>query len=272
MTAAEKAEQAQLRIKELHDQQKMLTAVIPENDRELIRGIGMSKINLDSTQSHQKANSGQVELPPAELPDRITSTNPQPQTEDFNGAGPAPITPPQLRIGNESTKLVSLNESSDPTRELLYDQIEHQLRLKRRRRERGVDRVTVTVSEEVFSAVSYLSYCREMDKIEILTFLLDTHLPRDQAETIPNWLLKTNLETTKKDCHLSYIEDVELKRALAWLAVRYELYTVDIVESIVLRYLPKSPFPIRPKRKVKAVGPSRTQPQRSSRKSNSKTN
>jgi hypothetical protein len=270
MTADEKA---QLRIRELDNLRAMVSSVIPENDKDLIRGIGMSRINLDATQLNPKDNSAPPELTaqPPELSEPITATAFQPHTDDLNSAA-APIPPPaQLRIASEPTKLVSLNESSDPTRELLYDQIEHQLRLKRRRRERGVDRVTVTVSEDVFSAVSYLSYCREMDKIEILTFLLDTHLPRDQAETIPNWLLKNNLETTKKDCHLSYIEDVELKRALAWLAVRYELYTVDIVESIVLRYLPKSPFPIRPKRKVKAVGPARTQPQRGSRKSNTKT-
>ena len=39
--------------------------------------------------------------------------------------------------------------------------------------------------------------------------------------------------------------------------MRFELYKVDVIESIVQRYLPKAPFLIRPKRKLKAVDPSR---------------
>lgn len=118
--------------------------------------------------------------------------------------------------------------------------------------------MTVTVSDEVFSAVSYLAYARDMDKVEVLTFLLQLHLPAAEIESIPNWLIKSALETTKKECHLSFFEDLDLKRSLAWLELRFELYKVDVVESIVQRYLPKAPFLVRPKRKLKAVEPRRT--------------
>jgi len=132
------------------------------------------------------------------------------------------------------------------------------LRSKRRRREPGARRVTVTVSDDVFSAVSYLAYAREMDKVEVLSFLLQLHLPAAEIETIPNWLIKSDLETTKKECHLSFFEDLNLKHSLAWLELRFELYKVDVIESIVQRYLPKAPFLVRPKRKLKAVEPNRT--------------
>ena len=118
--------------------------------------------------------------------------------------------------------------------------------------------MTVTVSDEVFSAVSYLAYARDMDKVEVLTFLLQLHLPAAGIDTIPAWLMKSALETTKKECHLSFFEDLDVKGSLAWLELRFELYKVDVVESIVQRYLPTAPFLVRPKRKLKAVEPRRT--------------
>src|SRR5271165_5498946 len=152
----------------------------------------------------------------------------------------------------------NLGVASDPAREALFDEIERQLRLKRRRREPGARRVTVTVSDEVFSAVSYLAYARDMDKVEVLTFLLQLHLPAAEIDTIPAWLMKSALETTKKECHLSFFEDLDVKGSLAWLELRFELYKVDVVESIVQRYLPTAPFLVRPKRKLKAVEARRT--------------
>jgi len=117
----------------------------------------------------------------------------------------------------------------------------------------------VTVSDQVFSAVSYLAYAREMDKVEVLSFLLQLHLPPAEIETIPNWLIKSELETTKKECHLSFFEDLNLKHSLAWLELRFELYKVDVIESIVQRYLPKAPFLIRPETKAQGGG---TEPKR----------
>jgi len=243
MNAAEKAqEKAKIRQAELENMRRVVVAVIPENDQELI-GVGAGRqINLNPF------------APKPEAPGN-TPLESQP-------ASPAVIKPEGEPLAERpqrtrAAKLATLGVASDPAREALFDEIERGLRLKRRRREPGARRVTVTVSEEVFSAVSYLAYARDMDKVEVLTFLLQLHLPIAEIETIPNWLIKSELETTRKECHLSFFEDLDLKRSLSWLELRFELYKVDVVESIVQRYLPKAPFLVRPKRKLKAVDPSR---------------
>jgi hypothetical protein len=238
------AEKAKLRQEELEKMRQAVVAAIPENDMELIGAGSNRQINLNPFASRPATQ-------PLEAPPR-----PEPQPE------PTPTlieaeTPP-IEQTSKAAKLATLGVASDPAREVLFDEIERQLRSKRRRREPGARRVTVTVSDEVFSAVSYLAYAREMDKVEVLTFLLQVHLPAAEIETIPNWLIKSDLETTKKECHLSFFEDLNLKRSLAWLELRFELYKVDVIESIVQRYLPKAPFLIRPKRKLKAVETSRT--------------
>jgi len=243
MNTAEKAqEKAKLRQAELENMRRAVVAVIPENDQELI-GVGAGRqINLN---------------PFAPKPEAPENT---PLESQLEPASPEAIEGEPLAERPQRTraaKLATLGVASDPAREALFDEIERGLRLKRRRREPGARRVTVTVSEEVFSAVSYLAYARDMDKVEVLTFLLQLHLPVAEIETIPNWLIKSELETTRKECHLSFFEDLDLKRSLSWLELRFELYKVDVVESIVQRYLPKAPFLVRPKRKLKAVDPSR---------------
>jgi hypothetical protein len=249
------AEKAKLRQEELEKMRQAVVAAIPENDMELIGAGSNRQINLNPFAS--KPATQPLEAPP----------RPEPQPEPTQTLIEAE-TPPieQTASGSladrpqssKAAKLATLGVASDPAREVLFDEIERQLRSKRRRREPGARRVTVTVSDEVFSAVSYLAYAREMDKVEVLTFLLQVHLPAAEIETIPNWLIKSDLETTKKECHLSFFEDLNLKRSLAWLELRFELYKVDVIESIVQRYLPKAPFLIRPKRKLKAVETSRT--------------
>jgi hypothetical protein len=248
------AEKAKLRQEELEKMRLAVAAVIPENDRELIGVGGDRQISLNPFASKS----------PVELPESLRrEPEPAPSSKSIEVDPPAA----EQSTGETGTgrnqptraaKLANLGVASDPAREALFDEIERQLRSKRRRREPGARRVTVTVSEEVFSAVSYLAYAREMDKVEVLSFLLQLHLPAAEIETIPNWLIKSDLETTKKECHLSFFEDLNLKHSLAWLELRFELYKVDVIESIVQRYLPKAPFLVRPKRKLKAVEPNRT--------------
>ena len=244
------ADKAKLRQDELVKMRQAVVAVIPENDKELIGVGGNRQISLNpfATESPIEVSHSSEPSPAPEL-ESIGATLPvAEQTGEIVAAQPPPT---------KAAKLANLGVASDPAREALFDEIERQLRLKRRRREPGARRVTVTVSDEVFSAVSYLAYARDMDKVEVLTFLLQLHLPAAEIETIPNWLIKSDLETTKKECHLSFFEDLDLKGSLAWLELRFELYKVDVVESIVQRYLPKAPFLVRPKRKLKAVEPRR---------------
>jgi hypothetical protein len=246
MNAAEKAqEKAKLRQAELENMRRAVVAVIPENDQQLIGVGGGRQINLNPFAPKPEA--------PGNTP---LESQPEPASPESIEAEGEPLAEQPLRT--RAAKLATLGVASDPAREALFDEIERGLRLKRRRREPGARRVTVTVSEEVFSAVSYLAYARDMDKVEVLTFLLQLHLPIAEIETIPNWLMKSELKTTRKECHLSFFEDLDLKRSLSWLELRFELYKVDVVESIVQRYLPKAPFLVRPKRKLRAVDPNRT--------------
>ena len=247
MNAAEKAqEKAKLRREELEKMRQTVVAVIPENDKELIGVGGGRQINLNPFASQ----------PPAEAPQSShLESQPEAVHKPIETKGEPVAERPQRA---RAAKLATLGVTSDPAREALFDEIERQLRLKRRRREPGARRMTVTVSDEVFSSVSYLAYARDMDKVEVLTFLLQLHLPVAEIEAIPNWLIKSELETTKKECHLSFFEDLDLKRSLDWLELRFELYKVDVIESIVQRYLPKAPFLVRPKRKLKAVEPNRS--------------
>ena len=245
------ADKAKLRQDELVKMRQAVVAVIPENDKELIGVGGNRQISLNpfATESPIEVSHSSEPSPAPEL-EFIGATLPvAEQTGEIVAAQPPPT---------KAAKLANLGVASDPAREALFDEIERQLRLKRRRREPGARRVTVTVSDEVFSAVSYLAYARDMDKVEVLTFLLQLHLPAAGIDTIPAWLMKSALETTKKECHLSFFEDLDVKGSLAWLELRFELYKVDVVESIVQRYLPTAPFLVRPKRKLKAVEPRRT--------------
>jgi hypothetical protein len=244
MNAAEKTqEKAKLRQAELENMRRAVVAALPENDQELIGVVAGRQISLNP-----------FAPPPTKALETPSVLEPQPE--------PAPVQTEVVALEqpqpSKAAKLATLGVASDPAREALFDEIERGLRLKRRRREPGARRVTVTVSEEVFSAVSYLAYARDMDKVEVLTFLLQLHLPPAEIESIPNWLQKSELETTRKECHLSFFEDLDLKRSLSWLELRFELYKVDVIESIVQRYLPKAPFLVRPKRKLKAVDPSRS--------------
>ena len=248
------ADKAKLREEELQKMRQAVAAALPENDKELIGLGGKRQINLNPFAPKS------VEAPEAPHPESQEPTPKPIETvgTDAPAAEQTEREPPDERPQRtRAAKLATLGVASDPARETLFDEIERQLRSKRRRREPGARRVTVTVSDEVFSSVSYLAYARDMDKVEVLTFLLQQHLPVAEIETIPNWLIKSELETTKKECHLSFFEDLSLKSSLAWLEMRFELYKVDVVESIVQRYLPKAPFLIRPKRKLKVVDTNR---------------
>jgi hypothetical protein len=249
MTAAEKAK---LRQEELQKMRQTVAAVIPENDRELIGVGGDRQISLNPFTSKPTAQLPEA-LRAEPEPKPSAKSNDPPTAEQSGGESGTGRNQP-----SRAAKLANLGVPSDPARESLFDEIAREIRSKRRRREPGARRVTVTVSDQVFSAVSYLAYAREMDKVEVLSFLLQLHLPPAEIETIPNWLIKSELETTKKECHLSFFEDLNLKHSLAWLELRFELYKVDVIESIVQRYLPKAPFLIRPKRKLKAVEPNRS--------------
>jgi hypothetical protein len=150
-----------------------------------------------------------------------------------------PILPNPERTSGGS----SLNET-------LYDRLADQVEAFRR--PKGSKRVTVAVSEDVFSRVSHLAFSRELDKIDILTFLLHRHLGELSAEKIPKWLSAQSNGPNRID-FLSFVQTPDLAKTIAILQARLGINKVDIVEKLVLQWLPRAPFTVPAKQKRKAT-------------------
>jgi hypothetical protein len=101
-------------------------------------------------------------------------------------------------------------------------------------------RITVTVSEDVFSRVSHFSFVERVGKIEILTFLLDRFVPKEGSEKAPRWLVREPGEGNRIR-HLTYFEDAKLTGRLLLLKDWHRLSKVTVIENIVLQALPASP-------------------------------
>jgi hypothetical protein len=127
-------------------------------------------------------------------------------------------------------------------------------------------RVPVLVSAEAFNRVSYASFARRLDKIEVLTYLLEKYVPSGRPESAPSWLVKTDLETEEKTRHLSYAksEDAskgegeesrkeDLEERFWWLQGRFSVHKVDVIEAIIMKHLPAAPFETSPKPRRKAI-------------------
>ena len=78
-------------------------------------------------------------------------------------------------------------------------------------RPKASKRVAVAVSKDVFSRVSHLAFSRELDKIDILTFLFHRHLGDLKADKIPKWLLVESKGPNRVD-YLSFLETPDLAK------------------------------------------------------------
>lgn len=157
-----------------------------------------------------------------------------------------------VQEGNE-TRSVFLREGVDPNVDAVYENIATQLRdFKRRRKPFGGIRLHMRVSADVFSAVSELGFAKRLDKVEIVTFLLRQHLPKAPYDVVPRWMLSEGEETTVKEYALPYLQDSDLEEAFRNLQFRFQLYRVDVLEAIVLHYLPAARGLVKPKRRVRA--------------------
>jgi hypothetical protein len=134
--------------------------------------------------------------------------------------------------------------------ETLYDRLADQV--ESYRRPIGAKRITVAVSEDVFSRVSHLAFSRGLDKIDILTFLLHRHLGDLSADKIPKWLSAQSKGPNRVD-FLSFVQTPDLARAISILQARLGMNKVDIVEKLVLQWLPRAPFTIPAKQKRKST-------------------
>ena len=119
-------------------------------------------------------------------------------------------------------------------------------------RPKASKRVAVAVSKDVFSRVSHLAFSRELDKIDILTFLFHRHLGDLKADKIPKWLLVESKGPNRVD-YLSFLETPDLAKKIALLQERMGINKVDIVEKLVLQWLPRAPFTVPAKQRRKAT-------------------
>jgi hypothetical protein len=114
----------------------------------------------------------------------------------------------------------------------------------------GSKRKAIAVSKDVFSRVSYLAYEKGVDKVAVLTYLLDRYLPEDKSERQPRWLSHAGEAADRLD-YLSYLEGPLMAKKFRWVQVRYGLSRVHGVERIVLAHLPASPIQIPAKQRHK---------------------
>ena len=168
--------------------------------------------------------------------------------------------PPKTAREKESRRhskvMRALYVNPDPKVDLLLDELEKEVRAGRKiRDEETLLRVPVTISQEAFNRVSYAAYARKLGKVEVLTYLLESHVPKAGCDSVPKWMVSTELETEKRSRHLSYSQSRELEERFDWLMLRFRLVRVEMIEAIVVRYLPPAPFEVLPRPRRIAVDP-----------------
>jgi hypothetical protein len=132
---------------------------------------------------------------------------------------------------------------ASPTAEVLFKELAPQI--KAFRPIEPARRITVSVSEEVFSRVSHLHFVERLGKLEIMSFLMERFVSKDRPEKLPRFLAR-ELEDEDQPRHLTFFEDLQLAERLDWLKARHGITKVAVVENIVLHALPPAPFNVPP--------------------------
>jgi hypothetical protein len=117
-----------------------------------------------------------------------------------------------------------------------------------------VNRSNVRVSDDVFSRITAFFVNNPVSKLDILTYLLFTYLPRvTPSGRAPSWLLEAPPESLRHR-NLVYLEDQSLSDRFTQITAVHGVTRVDLIENIVRHYLPP---PIRlypPKRRRRRSG------------------
>jgi hypothetical protein len=111
-------------------------------------------------------------------------------------------------------------------------------------------RGSVRVSEDVFSRITMIFAKQRIDKILVLSYLLYSHVPAENSQRVPKWLLETPPKALRPRI-LVFIKDELLAKGLSDTAVRFAITEADIIENIVRRHLPEAPFQYKPKRRMR---------------------
>ena len=139
--------------------------------------------------------------------------------------------------------------AASPIAEVLFKEIGPQI--KAFRTTEPARRITVTVSEEVFSRVSHLHFVERVGKLEIMSFLMERYVPKDRPEKLPRFLAR-EIEDEDQPRYLTFFEDLKLAERLDWLKARHGFTKVAVVENIVRHALPPAPFKVPPTKRRRA--------------------
>jgi hypothetical protein len=130
---------------------------------------------------------------------------------------------------------------ASPIAEVLFKELGPQI--KAFRATEPARRITVSVSEEVFSRVSHLHFVERVGKLEIMSFLMERYVPKDRPEKLPRFLAR-ELEDEDHPRYLTFFEDLKLAERLDWLKARHGFTKVAVVENIIRHALPPAPFKV----------------------------
>jgi hypothetical protein len=187
------------------------------------------------------------------------TVGPAPEVTAPRGRDPEPSSPAaavpvrQTESERSSLRARSLYATGDSKVELLLDEIASQVRARRKVNGTPGRRVSATVSEDSFNRVSHAAFARRLDKVEVLTYLLDRYVPKGRPTEIPSWLSQSEVEIEGRSRHLPFSKDDDLHDRLHWLQYRFSLVQVDIIENIIQKHLPTAPFSIKPKVRRRTV-------------------
>jgi hypothetical protein len=117
-----------------------------------------------------------------------------------------------------------------------------------------VNRSNVRVSDDVFSRVTAFFVNNPVSKLDILTYLLFTYLPRvTPSVRAPSWLLEAPPESLRHR-NLVYLEDQSLSDRFTQITAVHGVTRVDLIENIVRHYLPPPTRLYPPKRRRRRSG------------------
>jgi len=112
-----------------------------------------------------------------------------------------------------------------------------------------VIRSNVRVSDDVFSRVTAFFANKPPSKLDILTYLVFTYLPRvAPSGRVPPWLLEIPPENPHR-LNIVYLEDRSLSDRFTHITTVYGVTRVDLIENIVRHCLPPAGRVYPPKRR-----------------------
>lgn len=239
-------EKERLRREELERLRNNFLSIRPDNDKALENDLRrQTPVPLSPQDLILKENAGDIASadPPPETAGIPHQDPLEQETLSVRAEGTGGETPnaPKPRFPTASV--------ASPTAEVLFKELAPQI--KAFRTTEPARRITVSVSEEVFSRVSHLHFVERVGKLEIMSFLMERYVPKDRPEKLPRFLAR-ELENEDQPRHLTFSEDLKLAERLDWLKARHGFPKVAVVENIVLHALPPAPFNIPPTKRRRA--------------------